>query len=270
VYGKIFEQMYDGTLSADWKAMVTFQQFIVLADSQGIVDYTPPALSRRTGIPLDILEHGIEKLQEPDPYSRSSDFDGRRITLLDENRPWGWEIVNYAHYRDLASREDKREKDRIRIANMRKGLKDKDAAENRNESQPVADVAHVDANADVDVDELPTTAPAVPKEPPEFAEFKEIYPLRSGSQPWSRALKVIRVRLREGDHWDAILAGAKRYADYCEATAKTGTEFVMQAATFCDPDKHYLESWEPPPTKSKLRQNQNIDAAQEFLEASNE
>ncbi len=88
MYGKIFESMYDGTLSADWKAMIVFQQFIVLADSEGIVDYTPPALSRRTGIPLEIIEHGIEKLQKPDPYSRSSEFNGKRIALLDDHRPW--------------------------------------------------------------------------------------------------------------------------------------------------------------------------------------
>ncbi len=268
MYGKIFEQMYDGTLSADWKAMIVFQQFIVLADSEGIVDYTPPALSRRTGIPLDIIEHGIEKLQEPDPYSRSSDFDGKRIALLDEHRPWGWEIVSYAHYRDLASREDKREKDRVRIAEKRKALKDKDVAESRNASQPVANVAHVDVDVDVDVDES-TTAPTSPKEPPEFTEFtefKEAYPERSGAQPWPRALKTIRARLKEGDTWDAILAGARRYADYCDSIDRTGTEFVLQAATFCGPDKHYLELWKPPATKSERLQDKNIDAGRGFLQ----
>ena len=267
MYGKIFEQMYDGTLSADWKAMVTFQQFIVLADSEGIVDYTPPALSRRTGIPLDILEHGIVKLQEPDPYSRSSDLDGRRIALLDEDRPWGWEIVNYTHYRDLASREDKREKDRVRIADKRKALKDKDVAVSRNESQPVAKVAHVDADADADANvdaDKPTAVPV------EFAEFKEIYPERSGAQPWSRALKVIRARLNEGSQWADFLDGARRYAVYCDAVGKTGTEYVMQAATFCDVDRHFLETWQPPATKSQSQQDKNICAATDFLEAPNE
>ena len=149
MYGKVFESMYDGTLSADWKAMVTFQQFIVLADSQGVVDYTPPALSRRTGIPLDILEHGIEKLQQPDKYSRSPEMDGQRIELIDDHRPWGWHIVNYEHYKRLASREDKREKDRKRMENKRKPLKKQGC---RNVSQPVANVAYedVDVNGDVD------------------------------------------------------------------------------------------------------------------------
>ena len=102
----------------------------------------------------------------------------------------------------------------------------------------------------------------------EFAEFKNIYPLRSGSQPWSRAVKVIRMRLGEGDQWDAILAGARRYAAYCDAVGKTGTEYVMQAATFCDSDKHFLEPWQPPPTKSESQQDKNIDAAKSWLDAS--
>ena len=271
MYGKVFESMYDGTLSADWKAMVTFQQFIVLADSEGIVDYTPPALSRRTGIPLDILEHGITKLQEPDKYSRSRELEGRRITLLDDHRPWGWEIVNYAYYRDMASREDKREKDRARIADKRKALKDKDVAESRDESQPVANVAHEDEDEDEDVNEnvngKTTTAPAVPKESPEFDEFKKAFPKRSGTQPWERALKVIRARLKDGSSWVEILAGAKRYADYCDATAKTDTEFVMQAATFCGPEKHFLEPWEPPPKKSARQRDKNVDAGLKFLES---
>ena len=119
MYGKVFECMYDGSLSADWKAMIVFQQFIVLADCEGIVDYTPQALNRRTGIPLDIIEHGIEVLQRPDPFSRLTDFEGRRIALLDDDRPWGWSIVSYKYYRDLASREDQRVKARERKRKQR-------------------------------------------------------------------------------------------------------------------------------------------------------
>ena len=43
--------------------------------------------------------------------------------------------------------------------------------------------------------------------------------------------------------------GAASYRAYCDATGKTGTEFVKQAATFFGPDKHYLELWEIPDAK---------------------
>lgn len=112
MYGKLFESMYDGTLADDWKALVTFQQMIVLATKDGVVDMTPRAIASRTGIPLEIIEQGIQFLEQPDARSRSPEMDGRRIARLDDHRPWGWFIVNYQKYCQLVSREQKRQRDR--------------------------------------------------------------------------------------------------------------------------------------------------------------
>ena len=109
MYGKIFESMYEGTLYGQWEALVTMQQLIVLADQHGVIDMTPPAISGKTSIPLDIIEKGLAILSAPDPYSRTPGDDGIRIRLMDGHRPWGWEIVNYKKYRDMVSREDRRE-----------------------------------------------------------------------------------------------------------------------------------------------------------------
>ena len=98
MYGKLFESMYDGTLVEDWRALITFQQMIVLCDPDGIVDVTPAALSRRTGIPIEHIEKGIGILEGEDPYSRTPDSDGRRIVRLDDHRQWGWYIVNHKKY----------------------------------------------------------------------------------------------------------------------------------------------------------------------------
>lgn len=111
MYGKIFRQMYKGTLAmrGPWQAIVTFQQMIVLADKDGVVDMTPDAIYRETTIPLDIINIGLEVLERPDPESRSPDEDGRRIIKLSDNRSWGWRIVNFGYYRGLRSEEDRRE-----------------------------------------------------------------------------------------------------------------------------------------------------------------
>lgn len=158
MYGKIFESIYDGTLAVDWKAMITFQQMIILADKDGVVDHTPASLSRRTGIPLEIIEYGVKKLESPDPYSRTPDLEGRRIIRLDDHRQWGWEIVNYEKYRKKASREDQREKARLRQARKRK--RDKQAAESKggngtvtedhDPSRTVTDVTTSDTDTDTD------------------------------------------------------------------------------------------------------------------------
>jgi hypothetical protein len=147
VYGKIFSSMYDGTLRADWQALVTMQQLIVLCDAHGVVDMTPHAIHGRTGIPLDIIDHGLGVLASPDPHSRSSELEGRRIVLVDDARPWGWRIVNYLYYRNLASVDDKRSKDRDRIAAKRSSDKSQPVAGSSDTSPEIANVAHTEEEA---------------------------------------------------------------------------------------------------------------------------
>ena len=110
MFGKIFESIYDGSLHGDWKALVVFQQLIVLCDSDGVIDATTRAIAARTGIPIEIINEGIEALEQPDDESRSREMEGRRIVRLDDHRSWGWQIVNHAQYRDTVSKADARTK----------------------------------------------------------------------------------------------------------------------------------------------------------------
>ena len=119
MYGKIFDSIYDSTVADDWRALITFQQFIVLCDADGTVDMTPQAISRRTNIPIEHIKAGIEILEAPDPYSRTEGQDGIRIERLDSHRPWGWSIVNHQQYKMMQDADDVREKNRIRKANER-------------------------------------------------------------------------------------------------------------------------------------------------------
>lgn len=143
MYGKVFESIYDGTLHGHWQAIVTMQQLIVLATEDGVVDMTPKAIADRTTIPLRIIEAGLEHLAKPDQFTRTPGEDGRRIVPLDDHRPWGWRLVNYAKYRGLRNMEQKKQADRERLAEKRN--------KNRNvaiPSQSVANVAHADAEAE--------------------------------------------------------------------------------------------------------------------------
>jgi hypothetical protein len=141
MYGKIFESMYDGSLvsGAPWQALVTFQQMIVLADRMGILDMTPEAISRRTGIPFEIISEGIVWLEKPDPKSRSKKEEGRRIIPLSADRDWGWRIVNHEEYRKLRSQEERREYDAERKRREREEAKRK-AAKSADPEPDLADV----------------------------------------------------------------------------------------------------------------------------------
>ena len=110
MFVKVFRQMYDGTLTArgPWQALVVFQQLLILADREGVVDMTPEAIARTTTIPVEVVNIGLEALAKDDPDSRRANDDGRRIRLLDDHRNWGWQIVNFSYYQDLISAEQRR------------------------------------------------------------------------------------------------------------------------------------------------------------------
>ena len=119
MYGKIFDSIYDGTLAEDWRALITFQQFIVLCDADGMVDMTPQAISRRTGIPIEHIKAGIEVLEKADKYSRTPEEEGKRIELIDEHRPWGWHIVNHEKYKNMRDADTIRAQTRERVRKHR-------------------------------------------------------------------------------------------------------------------------------------------------------
>ena len=104
-----------------WEVLIVFQQFFILADRNGVVDMTPDAISRRTTVPLDIIQKGIAVLEQPDPHSRTPDENGRRLVRLSDSRPWGWRIVNHAKYRGIRSQEERREYMRQYQRQRRKG-----------------------------------------------------------------------------------------------------------------------------------------------------
>lgn len=140
MYGKLFSQMYDGTLATKgpWQALVTFQQLIILANKNGEVDMTPEAISRRTTIPLEIIQNGIERLMQDDPDSRSPDENGRRIVPLSEHRAWGWRIVNYDHYRKIRSEEERREYHRNYMREKRSVKQNVKVSTSGDQCQPIA------------------------------------------------------------------------------------------------------------------------------------
>ncbi len=313
MYGKIFNQIYKGSLAmvGPWEALVTFQQFIILADAEGVVDMPAQAISRETTIPLKIINKGIAALQAPDPESRSPDEEGRRILLLSENRSWGWRIVNYEHYMKIRNAEQRREYHRqywhkrklnpdeqVKIAARRKTrvaiksgrLEKGPCAEcgsvvdiechhedyekpldviwlckkhhekqhhgpvhnspQQSSTQSTESTESTDIDIPLPLDELKPLSKAALLDESRLLELKSIYPKRTGSQPWKRALKAIKARMKNGATWEEIEDGICRYAEFCKTEGKTGTEFVMMASTFCGPDEHYKQLWEGSPDEA--------------------
>lgn len=182
--------MYKGTLYGHWEAIVTFQQMIVLADADGIVDMTPQAMCAHTSIPIDIIEKGLKKLAEPDPFSRTPGEEGKRIVCIDEHRPWGWQIVNYLKYKHLKDSDEVREQNRVRAQRFR----DKRNATSRDVTPNNAESRHTDIDTNTDIDtknkdkEVALLPPWLPKD-----EWKALLEVRKSKKAPNtpRALKLL-------------------------------------------------------------------------------
>jgi hypothetical protein len=193
MYGKVFTSMYDGTLATrgPWQALVTFQQFLVLKDRGGIVDMTPDAISRRTTIPIEIINIGIAALEQVDTESRSNELEGRRIVRLDPERSWGWKVVNHEKYNKIRSEDDRREYMRNLMAEKRKKGKETLAVVS-NCKQRLAKLAHIDVDVDVDVKKhLRTAVRDTVSISPGFEQFWYFYPKKQGKKAAIKAWNKI-------------------------------------------------------------------------------
>ena len=142
MYGKVYSQIFDGTLHGHLEATAVFMAMIALADSDGVVDLTLTALTSRTGWPQEFIERGIRALEQTDDHSRTPDEDGRRIVRLRPNTDWGWRITNYLKYREIRDESSRRDY-------MRRYMRDrrsKQAVNSVNTCKPP--LAHAEADTD--------------------------------------------------------------------------------------------------------------------------
>ena len=105
---KYFDQIYDSSLAENYLTRLVFIDLLVLADKEGIVDISREAIARRTNVPIKIVNEALNKLEQVEQGSRSTEQEGRRIIRLDEHRDWGWKIVNYEAYNKMQDMDAKR------------------------------------------------------------------------------------------------------------------------------------------------------------------
>ena len=145
-YTPAFDSIYDGTLYGRWPTAAVWATLIPLIDKHGEINRSYEAIAGMTGWPMELLRQGITELMQPDPGSRTPDEDGRRLILIDAARPWGWRVVNHAHYRERARLMAKNERE---VTSGKNAERMATAAHRRS---PPLTAAHrlSDANADAD------------------------------------------------------------------------------------------------------------------------
>jgi hypothetical protein len=177
---------------------------IVLANKHGEVDMTAEAISRRTTVPLEIIEEGLKHLQEPDPESRSPDLEGRRIVPLAEHREWGWRIVNYEAYNKIRSQEERREYHR-QYYHKRKKV---ETQHSTTQSTNSTDSTPIDVDVPISIKK---------KKKPEATPLPEDFKISERVKTWAQQKGLIDLEADLEFFIGRMRANGKKYVDWDEA-----------------------------------------------------
>lgn len=115
-FTKLFSSILDSTIWQEPKeTKIVWITMLAMADRNGEVHASIPGLANRACITIPECETALTCLLSPDPYSRTKEYEGRRIGEIDG----GWELLNHAKYRSLLSAEERREYNRRKQAEYR-------------------------------------------------------------------------------------------------------------------------------------------------------
>ena len=230
----------------------------------GIVQSAGVGIVRRSLVGPEEGMDALERLGSPDPESRSTAYEGRRLVRVSG----GYLVLNFIVYRDRDYTTAVRSK-RYRNKKIDAALSDgsppshPDAVSSRRDAAPSRrDATHAEEEAEAEAearakavtpDIADTQRPNRRTRAAPDMQFEEawlLYPKRAGSNIKSEALSAWHARLAQGISPEALHAGVLRYAEFCRVTGKLGTEYVMQAVRFFGPSSQWEESWSTPVIKS--------------------
>lgn len=88
--------------SEDSDTRVVWVTMLAAAGADGVVQAALPGLARLANVSIEKTEAALRKFLSPDPYSRSTEHEGRRIEVV----PGGWRLLNYGPYRSKGQDND--------------------------------------------------------------------------------------------------------------------------------------------------------------------
>lgn len=88
---------------------------LALSDQHGVVEAAVPGLANAARVSLEKCQAALDRFQQPDPYSRSTAHDGRRIQRIEG----GWQLLNYQEYRNKLSKAERLDYQRVKQAEYR-------------------------------------------------------------------------------------------------------------------------------------------------------
>lgn len=263
-FTKLFQSILTSSVwREDDKTRLVWITLLALKDKNGEVEASVPGLAHMAGVAIEDATLALEKLMAPDPWSRTKDYEGRRL----EEIPGGWIVLNAEKYKLLDGDEDRKGKAAERQARYRErkkrnapksGVTERDMSRLSDAKPPYTDTdtdkdyspnagALGSPNSDLlpgleasgreatpkpsgQSDELPSgpNGKTEKRLPTGFADFWKVYPRRVGKadaiKAWEKALKA------------CVLPRGSDLAEKIEALKRTeqwqNPEFIPHPATF--------------------------------------
>jgi len=154
-FTKLFSSITDSTV---WRepdrTRIVWITMLAMCDSDGYVAASVPGLADRARVPMDDCLKALEAFRAPDEWSRTKEFEGRRIVDVDG----GWQLLNHAKYRAIQDAEHRREQSRVAMQRLRAQRLEATVSSVSNVSVGEQRFTHTEAEAEA---ELKDIAPAV-------------------------------------------------------------------------------------------------------------
>ena len=105
-YTKLFGSIIASTI---WRepdhVRLVWITMLAAANQHGVVEASVPGLADFARVTVDQCRDALRVLSAPDPDSRTSDHEGRRIEMIEG----GFKLLNHAKYRSKLNEDDRRE-----------------------------------------------------------------------------------------------------------------------------------------------------------------
>lgn len=191
-YTKLFTTILDSTI---WRepdhVRILWITMLAMVDKNGYVGASIPGLADRAKITIEQCTEALDRLQQPDEFSRSTNNDGRRIEAADG----GWYLINYCKYRDLITLQEKRAQAAARARKYRERQKERDERDasryERDGRDASRDITPVSVSVSSEKEKNIKKKPAYPSE---FLSFWEIYPRKENKRGALRAWQAAKKR----------------------------------------------------------------------------
>lgn len=227
-YTPLFDTLLSGTLYGRWPHTGVWACLLSRATREGVIDEIPQSLASAIGVPVDLLMSCIDDFMSPDKFSRTAVCDGRRLELIDPDRPWGWKIINHSKYREKA-RKSAFDAARVESGANAERMAARRAAETVDPTGPAltrADPLSSHLNSSPNAEANTNTFALIDS-------IKAVYPkgVERGDQ-WILAEREVSKLLGLGEPPEALIDASRLYAEQQTAEGTIGTGKILRPHNF--------------------------------------